>query len=60
MTTWMQVMALVRELDDKRRRREELTKDDAERLVAMLLDFHMGTVEALPNKNGTAERTRRD
>jgi hypothetical protein len=44
MTTWVQVMALVRRLDDKRVREGRIGDSDAQQLVAMILDFHKQTV----------------
>jgi hypothetical protein len=44
MTTWMQVMAFVRRLDEQRRRDGHVTPSDADELVTMLLDFHKQTV----------------
>jgi len=49
MTTWMQVMALVRRLDDKRIREGRIGDKDAQQLVALLLDFHKQTVARTPS-----------
>jgi aminoglycoside phosphotransferase family enzyme len=49
MTTWMQVMALVRRLDDKRVREGRIGDSDAQQLVAMILDFHKQTVARPPS-----------
>lgn len=46
--TWMQIMAEVRRLDDKRKRGEHLGEEDAAGLVAMLLDFHNQAVVSVP------------
>jgi hypothetical protein len=43
-TTWMQVMAFVRQLDERRRTGAGVTPADADKLVTMLLDFHAQTV----------------
>ena len=51
MTTWIQVMTLVRELEDRRRAGKHLSGDDAERLVGMLLDFNRQAVEAVPESS---------
>jgi hypothetical protein len=44
MTTWMQVMALVRRLDEKRHREGRVGDRDADQLVSMILDFHKQTI----------------
>ena len=49
MTTWMQVMALVRRLDEKRHREGRVGDRDADQLVSMLLDFHKQTVARPPS-----------
>jgi hypothetical protein len=49
MTTWVQVMALVRRLDDKRVREGRIGDSDAQQLVAMILDFHKQTVARPPS-----------
>ncbi len=48
MTTWMQVMALVRRLDEKRRREGSLGDRDAEQLITLILDFHEQTIARPP------------
>jgi hypothetical protein len=48
MITWMQVIAEVRRLDDKRRSGEPLSEGDAAGLVAMVLDFHHQAVKKVP------------
>lgn len=47
MITWIQVMAEVRRLDDVRRREGKLAGPDAERLVTMLLAFHLQATKTL-------------
>jgi hypothetical protein len=54
MTTWMQVMAVVKDLDERRRRGPALDGRDAERLVTMLLDFHRDVVIKTPSSDTTA------
>ena len=56
MTTWIQVMTFVRELDDQRRAGRQLSGNDAERLVGMLLDFHERAVEAVPESSQAGQR----
>jgi hypothetical protein len=58
MTTWMQVMAVVRALDAKRRGGQPLEGRDAESLVTMLLDFHGRAVEppTMPDSASPAPR----
>jgi hypothetical protein len=53
-TTWMQVMALVRRLDEKRRREGRIGEREAEELVTLLLDFHRQTVARSPSGEMTA------
>jgi hypothetical protein len=48
MVTWMQIMAEVRRLDDKKKGGEHLSEADAAELVAMLLDFHSQAVVTAP------------
>jgi hypothetical protein len=48
MVTWMQIMAEVRGLDDKRKGGEALSHEDAAGLVAILLDFHLQAVAKVP------------
>lgn len=42
-------MALVRRLDDKRRREGRIGEREAEELVALLLEFHRQTVARTPS-----------
>jgi hypothetical protein len=56
MVTWMQIMAEVRRLDDKRKLGEHLGEDDATRLVAMLLDFHDQAVVKVPTPSRPPSR----
>jgi hypothetical protein len=44
MTTWIQVMAEVRAMDDRRRSGKGLDGADAEKLVSMILEFHKQAV----------------
>jgi hypothetical protein len=53
MTTWMQVIAVVKELDDRRRRGLNLDGRDAEKLVTMVLDFHQKAVIKTPSSDVT-------
>jgi hypothetical protein len=48
MVTWMQIMAEVRRLDDKRQRGGQLAEDEGAALLAMLLDFHNQVVTKVP------------
>jgi hypothetical protein len=48
-TTWMQVMALVRKLDEKRHREGRIGERDADELISLLLDFHRQTVARTPS-----------
>jgi hypothetical protein len=57
--TWVEVMELVRALEAQRRAGEHLTKEDAERLVTMLVAFHEGVVCALPTSETRPERVER-
>lgn len=57
MTTWMQVMALVRRLDDKRVREGRIGDKDAAQLVSLLLDFHKQTVARTPSGEMPATST---
>ncbi len=56
MTTWMQVMALVRRLDEKRHREGRIGDRDAEQLLTMILDFHKQTVARSPSGEMSAVR----
>ena len=58
MATWMDVMALVRALQDKRGRGQALDGDDAERLVALLLEFHGRAVASTPVPDAPPGRAR--
>jgi hypothetical protein len=49
MTTWIQVMAHVRRLDEQRRLEGRINERDADQLVTMLLEFHEQAVVALPS-----------
>jgi hypothetical protein len=49
MTTWMQVMAVVRQLDERRRSGTVLEGRDADQLVTLLLDFHQKVVVKTPS-----------
>jgi len=48
MTTWIEVMELARGLREKRDGGQGLNAQDAERLLAMVLDFHHRAVEVVP------------
>jgi hypothetical protein len=54
--TWIQVMDLVRKLDEKRRAGEHLSELDADGLVTLLLAFNEGVVCALPTSETRPER----
>jgi hypothetical protein len=57
MVTWMQIMAEVRRLDDKRKGGEPLSGEDAAGLVAMLLDFHWQAIAKVPVPSRPPPRT---
>lgn len=50
MTTWIQIMAQVRLLDEQRRVEGRLREGDAEQLVTMLIDFHQQAVASTPSR----------
>jgi hypothetical protein len=56
MVTWMQIMAEVTRLDDKRKGGEHLSQEDAAGLVAMVLDVHNHAVEKLPTPSRPQSR----
>jgi hypothetical protein len=48
-TTWTQVMALVRRLDEKRQREGRVGDKDADQLITMLLAFHQQSIARSPS-----------
>ncbi|HLK41207.1 MAG TPA: hypothetical protein VKU41_30860 [Polyangiaceae bacterium] len=49
MTTWIQIMAHVRRLDEQRREKGRIDDGDAQALVTMLLEFHRHAVQISPS-----------
>jgi len=56
MTTWIQVMAQVRRLDEQRRQHGRIDERDADQLVTMLLEFHGQAVVTSPSGEMPAAR----
>lgn len=52
MVKWMQIMAEVRRLDDKRKCGDGLSQEEAAGLLTMLLDFHHQAVDKVPEPSG--------
>jgi hypothetical protein len=57
--TWIEVIELAREMEERRRQTGQVGEAEAKRLLTMVLDFHQHAVAGMPS-TGARSTTGRD